>query len=88
MRDHENKFRERGANLAAVSSGDAKYTHAFRHEIGICFPLLIDEQRRAYRALELKKGSLLHLLRQENVIGRRRARAAGHRQHRLGKNPF
>lgn len=88
MRDHENKFRERGANLAAVGLGDANYANAFRHETDIRFPLLIDEQRRAYRALELKKGSLLHLLRRDNSVGRGRARAAGHRQHRLGKNPF
>jgi len=87
LRDHENQFREHGANLA-VGLGDAEYARAFRHETGIRFPLLIDEQRRAYRVLELKKGSLLHLLRIENVIGRRRARAAGHRQPRLGKNPF
>ena len=88
MREHENKFRERRVNLAAVGLGDTKYAHAFRHETGIGFPLLIDEQRRAYRAVELKKGSLLHLLRRDNVMGRQRARTAGHRQHWLGKNPF
>lgn len=74
--------------MAAVGLGNAQYARAFRQETGIGFPLLVDGQRRAYRAVELKQGSLLHLLRRDVAIGRRRARAAGHRQHRLGKNPF
>jgi hypothetical protein len=36
----------------------------------------------------LKQGSLLHLMRGDNADARRRAKRSGHRQHRLGKNPF
>ena len=37
-----------------------QYAKAFREQTGIKFPLLIDERRQAYGALELKKASLLH----------------------------
>ena len=70
MRTHETEFRHAGARLAAIGLGDAGYARAFREESGIGFPLLIDEERAAYRAAGLKKASLLHLLRRDNVAGR------------------
>ncbi len=88
MRANEQSFRDRGANLAAISLGDRTYARSFREETGITFPLLIDEKRQAYQALELKSGSLLHILKKENFAARNRAKAAGHSQHKLGKNPF
>ena len=60
----------------------------FREETGITFPLLIDERREAYRAAGLRTASLLHILRRDNARARQQARAAGHRQHRRGRNPF
>ena len=88
MREHEQAFKNKGASLAAVGLGDANYARLFREETGITFPLLIDEQRAAYRAVGLKKANLLHLLRGDNAKARKRAQAAGHRQLRLGQNPF
>ena len=88
MRAHEDAFRAAGARLAAVGLGDREYARAFRAETGIDFPLLIDEQRTAYRAAGLRRASLLHLLRRDNFAARARAKAAGHSQHRLGQNPF
>lgn len=88
MRDHESEFSAKGARLAAIGLGDLNYARRFREETVITFPLLIDEERQAYRAAGLRSGSLLHLLRSDNSVARKRARAAGHRQHRLGKNPF
>ena len=88
MRDHEEAFREKGASLAAIGLGDQRYAEIFRRESGITFPLLVDERRQAYRAAGLRNGSLLHLLRKDNAIARKRAAAAGHRQRGLGKNPF
>ena len=72
----------------AIGLGDRTYARSFREESGIAFPLLIDEQRRAYRAASLKKASLLHLLRRDNATARARAKQGGHRQHRLGKDPL
>lgn len=88
MREHEGEFREAGASVAAVGLGDFVYAKAFREETGIMFPLLVDEKREAYRVLGLKQGNIFHLLRRDNTAARKRAREAGHRQSRLGKDPF
>ena len=88
MRAHEQAFRDRGANLAAVGLGDRLYARAFREETDITFPLLIDEKREAYSVMELKSANLFHLLRGDNAQARARAKAAGHSQHKLGRNPF
>ena len=88
MREHGQAFRDKGAALAAIGLGDRVYAREFREETGITFPLLIDEQRQAYNAVELKSANLLHLLRSENAQARKRAREAGHHQHKLGQNPF
>ena len=88
MREREQAFRDKGANLAAIGLGDRHYARVFREETGITFPLLIDEERRAYRAAGLGSANLLHLLRSDNAANRKRAQAAGHHQHKLGKNPF
>jgi hypothetical protein len=74
--------------LAAIGLGDMHYARLFREEARISFPLLVDDQRTAYKAAELKSGNLFHIFRRDNSEARARAQAAGHRQHRLGKNPF
>ncbi len=74
--------------MAAIGGGDARYARVFLEETGITFPLFVDDDRKAFRAAELRKASLLHLLRRANFAARKRARAAGHRQHRLGRDPF
>lgn len=88
MRAHEQEVTGAGAAIAAVGLGDRAYASRFREETGIDFPLLVDEERRAYRVAGLKSGSLLHLLRRDNARARKRASVAGHRQRRLGKDPF
>ncbi len=88
MRAHEEEIAGAGAALAAVGLGDRVYAAHFRAETGIGFPLLVDEERRAYRAAGLKSGSLLHVLRRDNARARARASAAGHRQRRMGRDPF
>ena len=88
MRAHEQQFKQAGATLAAVGLGDMNYARMFREETGIHFPLLVDAGRQAYKAAELKSGNLFHIFRSDNSKARARAKAAGHRQHRLGKDPF
>ena len=88
MRARENEFKQAGAALAAIGLGDMNFARAFREETGIAFPLLVDADRIAYRAADLKSGNLLHLLRKDNARARARAKSEGHRQHGLGPNPF
>jgi len=88
LREHETEFRAKGATLAAIGLGDRNYARMFREDTGIAFPLLVDEQRLAYRVARLQNGNLLHLFRSDNASARRRAKAGGHRQHKLGANPF
>jgi hypothetical protein len=88
LRDHEQEFRNKGAKLVAIGLGGRNYAQAFREDTGIKFPLLIDGEHQAYRALELKKASLLHLFRKDNLAARKRAKAGGHHQHKLGKDPM
>ncbi len=88
MREHAAELKRRGVLIAAIGLGDRNYARLFREETGITFPLLIDEERRAYRAAGLGSANLLHLLRHDNAVARKRARASGHRQHKLGKDPF
>jgi hypothetical protein len=88
LRANQEAFRERGAALAAVGLGDRAYARAFREETGIGFPLLLDEARQAYEALELKNANLFHIFRRDNAAARAHAKAGGHSQHKLGKNPF
>ena len=84
----ESEIREAGASLAAIGLGDTNYARLFRDETGVTFPLLIDEERRAYKVAGLRKANLLHLFRGHNFAARKEAKAAGHRQHKLGKDPF
>jgi hypothetical protein len=88
LHEYEQAIRDKGAALAAVGLGDRRYARAFREETSINFPLLVDEQRKAYQAAELKRSNFFHLLRRDNTRARARAKAAGHHQHKLGQNPF
>ena len=88
MREHQQSFREKRASLAAIGLGDANYARLFQEETKIDFPLLIDEHRQTYKIANLKSANILHLLRGDNFESRKRARAAGHHQHKLGRDPF
>jgi hypothetical protein len=88
LRDHQERFERLGAGVAAIGLGDRVYAAAFRDEVGIRFPLLVDEKREAYRAAGLRHGTLLQILSPFNAAARSRARASGLRQRRLGRNPF
>ncbi len=88
MREHQAEFTAKGATLAAIGLGDMNYARMFREDTGITFPLLVDENREAYQAAQLKSANLFHLLRNDNTSARKRAKAGGFRQHKLGPNPF
>ena len=88
MREYENEIKQAGGALAAIGLGHMNYARLFREETRINFPLLVDAERLAYKAAEVKSGNLFHIFRGDNSKARDRARASGYRQHQLGKNPF
>lgn len=93
MRDSEAKFKEKGANgagvnLVAIGLGGTEYARQFREETKIAFPLLLDEGSQVHKAAGLGKANIFHLLRSDNFASRKRAKAGGHRQHQLGKDPL
>jgi AhpC/TSA antioxidant enzyme len=88
LRAQETEIKERGARVAAVGFGGMEYVRIFQQETGIDFPLLVDEQMASYHAIGLKKANILHLFRSDNSARRKEAKRAGHRQHKLGKDPF
>jgi hypothetical protein len=88
LREHQSEFERRGAKLAAIGLGDFHFARSFIQDTGIEFPLLIDEERKAYSALELKQANILHMLRRDNKVRRKQAKAAGFAQKGIGKNPF
>jgi hypothetical protein len=88
LREREADFQQKGAKLVAIGLGDVAYARQFREDSKINFPLLIDEKREAYKAMELGNANLLHMFRKDNAAARKRAKAAGHRQLKLGKDPF
>ena len=72
----------------AVGLGGMEYACAFRDDTGIGFPLLVDERGVAYKAVELRRGTLFQIFSPSNFAARRRAQQAGVRQHKVGKDPF
>ena len=88
MRDYDPQIVEAGGRVAAVGLGDINYARDFRDQTGISFPLLVDEKRMAYNAADLKHATLLHLFRRQNFQDRNVAQAEGHRQYKVGRNPF
>lgn len=64
------------------------YARHFREETKIAFPLLIDEDNKVHRAAGLGKANVFHIFRRDNRQARIRARLAGLRQYKLGKDPF
>ena len=88
LRDYEPQIVEAGGRVAAVGLGDIDYAQDFRDQTGISFPLLVDEKRMAYNAADLKHATLLHLFRRQNFRDKNVAQAEGHRQYKVGRNPF
>ena len=88
LRDYEPQIVEAGGRVAAVGLGDINYARDFRDQTGISFPLLVDEKRMAYNAADLKHATLLHLFRRQNFRDRNVSQAQGHRQYKVGRNPF
>jgi peroxiredoxin len=85
LRRSYDEIRDKGAELVAIGTGDARYARSFIDDEDIPFPVLLDEDGDAARAASVKKGSVLDLVGPRTVAGALKAAAAGHVQHRTGK---
>lgn len=85
---HAQEFLAAGARLVAIGLGDLAAAAAFRDETALPFPLLVDDERRAYRTVRLRRASPFQVLYPSVLRSRRRARAAGLRAHRWGRHPL
>jgi len=54
-REHP-RIREKGGALAFVGNGGRHFAKAFARDHGITAPVYVDTERRAYQALEMKRG--------------------------------
>jgi hypothetical protein len=57
LRDRYEDFVSLGAEVVAIGMGASQRGKAFREEMQIPFPLLVDRTRETYRLLELARGS-------------------------------
>ncbi len=56
MRDWSGEIRETGAEIAVVGNGSRYFASAFREDVDLDFPLLIDPDLEAYRAAGPRRG--------------------------------
>lgn len=56
MREHAAEIRDAGADLVVVGNGAPEFARAFREDLGLAGPLLVDPELRAYRAAGLRRG--------------------------------
>ena len=88
MRDRHAEITAAGGRVVVIGLGDVEAAKALRAEFALPFPILVDAERKAYRAARLASGTLLGLVRPANFAARRRATGAGFSQKGIGKHPF
>lgn len=84
MRERYPEFRDRGAEIVALGTGDAEYARAFVAEEKIPFPVLVDEDGAAARAAAVRVSSFLGLFHPRTWKPTRRTWQRGYRVHAAG----
>lgn len=87
MRGRYQEIKDKGGELVAIGTGDARYARAFIDDEEIPFPVLLDEDGDAAEAAAVKRGGMFDLAGPRTMAGALKATAAGHRQHRTGRRP-
>jgi len=87
LRDHLDEIRERGAELVLVGNGAQMFAQAFREDLELDCPVLIDPDLVSYRAAGLRRGRV-ELLSPRMPINAMRAMSKGFRQTSVQGDPW
>jgi dehydrogenase/reductase SDR family protein 12 len=87
LRDRIDDIRARGAELVIVGNGAPHFAAAFREDFALDGPLLVDPERRAYRAAGLRRGRV-ELLSPRLPGNALRALRSGARQGAIQGDPW
>jgi peroxiredoxin len=86
LRGSYDEIRRRGAEVVAVGTGSVRHAAAFVADEDVPFPVLVDDDARAARAASVRRVGFFRLLTdRRSREGAKRARAAGHRIHKVGR---
>ena len=90
LRDNYSDITARGADVVAVGTGNMMYAKSFVHDEMVPFAVLLDEDGDAAEAASLKGGAkaLAGVLSPNVLRAGKRARTAGHKQHKVGSRPL
>lgn len=86
MRDAYSEITATGAEVVAIGTGNMMYAKAFVDDEKVPFAVLVDEDGEAAQAASVKGGAkvLASMLSPSVLSAGRRARKAGHHQHKTG----
>ncbi len=89
MRDERDEIRRRGGELVLIGNGAAHFAAAFREDLRLPsdVPLLVDPERRAYRAAGLRRGRV-EMLSPRLPLHALRALRQGFRQSSVEGDPW
>jgi len=87
VRDELGTIRSRGAELVVVGNGTPWFARAFRDELALDVPLLVDPGLAAYREAGLRRGAL-DTLRPAALMHALRAWRSGARQGAVQGDPW
>jgi peroxiredoxin len=88
LRRHQDEIEKLGARIVAIGTGNPDFAAAFVRDEQIEFPVLIDQDAEAAKAIELASLSVIGLLKPSLFAARNRAREAGHKQKKTGARPL
>ena len=85
MRDAYPEITDRGADVMAVGTGDARYAAAFVRDERIPYAVLVDDDGVAARVAKVRTVGFLSMLTPRTWAATRATMQRGHRIHRAGK---
>ena len=85
MRERHEEFKELGADIVAVGTGDRRYAEAFVRDEQIPFLVLVDDDAAAAHAASLQTLNWFQLMRPRTWKATRATSKRGYHVHKSGK---